>query len=94
MVFMGFYIKQQMEIVLNSLSKEWDLVRQSLKDGLSSLDFNTLSDEMQLERERLYATIGIRCTGRSARQLDPAIKFIPWFDMYKLGGHEDVDVVT
>ena len=66
-----------MEIVFNSLPKEWNLVRQSLKDRLNSLDFNTLADEMLLERERLYTTMGIRRTSRSARHLDPVAKFIP-----------------
>ena len=47
---------------------------------------------MLLERECLYTDIGIQCTGRSARQLDPATKFIPWLNMYELSGHEDVDV--
>ena len=36
--------------------------------------------------------MGIRHTGRSARHLDPAAKFISWFDMYELGGHENDDV--
>ena len=47
---------------------------------------------MLLERERLYIVMGIRRTGRSVRHLDPAAKFILWFDMYELGGHEDDDV--
>ena len=81
-----------MEIVLNSLLEEWNLVRQSLKDRLNSLDFNTLADEMLLERECLYAAMGIWRTGRNARHLDPVAKFIPWFDMYELGGHEDDNV--
>ena len=46
-----FYIKQQMEIVLNSLSEEWNQVQQSLKDKLSALDFNSLTEDMLLERE-------------------------------------------
>ena len=71
-----FYIEQQMEIVLNSLLKEYDLIRQSLKDRLSSLDFNTLTNEMLLKREHLYIIMSIRRTGRSARQLDPVAKFI------------------
>ena len=87
-----FYIEQQMKIVLNSLLEEWDLFRQLLKDRLSSLDFNTLADEMLFESERLYTVMGIRCTGRSVRQLDHTAKFILWFDMYELDGHEDVDV--
>ena len=36
--------------------------------------------------------MGIRRIGRSTRYLDLAAKFIPWFDMYELGGHEDDDV--
>ena len=56
------------------------------------MDFNTLVDEMLLEREHLYTTMGIRRIGHSTRHLDPAAKFIFWFDVYKLGGHEDDDV--
>ena len=33
--------------------------------------------------------MGIRRIGRSARKLDPAAKFIPWFDKYELGGLDD-----
>ena len=33
--------------------------------------------------------MGIRRTGRSARKLDLAAKFIPWFDKYELGGPDD-----
>ena len=84
-----FYIEQQMKIVLNSLLMEWNQVRQSLKDKLSTLDFNSLTEEMLLERERLYTIMGIRCTSRSARKLDPAAKFILWFDSYELGGPDD-----
>ena len=40
-----------------------------------------------------YTNVCIRRTSHSARQLDLAAKFIPWVDMYKHGGHEDVDVV-
>ena len=65
-----------MEIVLDSLLEEWNQVRQSLKDRLSTLDFNSLAEDMLLERERLYTIMGIRRTGRSARKLDPAAKFI------------------
>ena len=36
--------------------------------------------------------MGIRCTGSIARHLDLATKFILWFDMYELSGHEDDDV--
>jgi hypothetical protein len=46
-----FYIEHQMLIVLNSLSKEWILVRLSLQYRLKSLDFNNLADKMLLERE-------------------------------------------
>ena len=81
-----------MEIVLNSLPEEWNLVRQLLKERLSSLDFDILVDEMLLEREHLYTIMGIQCTGRSARYLDPAAKFIHWFDMYEFGGHENDEV--
>ena len=48
-----FYIEQQMEIVLDSLPEEWNQVRQSLKDRLNALDFNSLAEDMLLERERL-----------------------------------------
>ena len=54
-----FYIEQQMEIILNSLLKEWNQVRQSLKDRLSALGFNSLTEDMLLKRERLYTIIGI-----------------------------------
>ena len=36
--------------------------------------------------------MGIQRTGRSARHLDPAVKFIHWFVMYEFGGHEDDDI--
>ena len=88
-----FYIEQQMEIVLDSLPEKWNQVRQSLKDRLSALDFNSLAEDMLLERERLYTIMGIRRTGRSARKLDPAAKFILWFDNYELGGPDDDDEV-
>ena len=88
-----FYIEQQMEIVLDSLPEEWNQVRQSLKDRLSALDFNSFVEDMLLERERLYTIMGIRHTGRSARKLDPAAKFIPWFDNYEFGGPNDDDEV-
>ena len=45
-----FYREQQMKIVLDSLSEEWNQVRQSLKDRLSALDFNSLVEDMLLER--------------------------------------------
>ena len=86
-----FYIEQQMEIVLDSLSEEWNQVRQSLNDRLSALDFNSLAEDMLLERERLYTIMSIRRTGRSVRKLDPATKFISWFDKYELGGPDDDD---
>ena len=72
--------------------EDWNFVRQSLKDKLSSLDLNTLVDEMLLEKERLYTAMNIRRTGHNARHLDPATKLIPWFDTYELGKHEDDDV--
>ena len=81
-----------MKIVLNSLLEEWNLIRQSLKDKLSSLDFNTLTDEMMLEREHLYTAMGIWHTSRSTRHLDPVAKFISWFDMYELDEHKNDDV--
>ena len=62
-----------------------------MKDKLSALDFNSLAEDMLLERERLYTIMGRRCTGRSARKLDPATKFIPWFDKYELVGPNDDD---
>ena len=37
--------------------------------------------------------MSIRRTSRSARKLDPAVKFIPWFDNYELGGPDDDDEV-
>ena len=84
-----FYIEQQMTIVLNSLPEKWNQVRQSLKNKLSALNFNSLAEDMLLERERLYTIIGIRRTGRSAKKLDPAAKFILWFDKYEFGGPDD-----
>ena len=84
-----FYIEQQMEIVLDSLLEEWNQVRQSLKDRLSALDFNSLAEDMLLERERLYTIMDIRRTGRSARKLDPVTKFILWFDKCELSGPDN-----
>ena len=52
-----FYIEQQMTIVLDSLPKEWNQVRRSLKDRLSALDFNSLAEDMMLERERESAIV-------------------------------------
>ena len=46
---------------------------------------------MLLERERLYTIMGIRRIGRSTRKLDPAAKFILWFDNYELDGPDDDD---
>ena len=46
-----FYIEQQIEIVLDSLPEKWNQVQRSLKDRLSTLDFNSLAKEMLLERE-------------------------------------------
>ena len=66
-----------MEIVLNYLLEESNLVRQSLKDKLSFLDFNTFTDEMLLEKEYLYTAMGLRSTSRSARCFDLDAKFIP-----------------
>ena len=53
------------------------------------MDFNSLAENMLLERERLYTIMGIRRTGRNARKLDPTAKFIPWFDKYELVGPDD-----
>ena len=54
-----FYIEQQIEIVFDSLLEEWNQVQQSLKDKLNTLDFNSLAEDMLLERERLYTIMGI-----------------------------------
>ena len=54
-----FYIEQQMTIVFDSLPEEWNQVRQSLKDRLRALDFNSFAEDMLLERERLYTIMGI-----------------------------------
>ena len=35
--------------------------------------------------------MGIWRTSRSVRKLDPAAKFILWFHMYELDGHDDDD---
>ena len=40
----------------------------------------------------MYTIMGIRRTSRSARKLNPAAKFILWYDMYELGGHDNDDV--
>ena len=65
-----------------------------IKNRLSVLDFNFLTEEMLLERERLYAIIGIRRTSRSTRKLDPVAKFIPWFDKYELVGSDDDEEIN
>ena len=49
-----FYIEQQIAIVFDSLPEEWNQVRQSLKDRLSALDFNSLAEDMLLERALVY----------------------------------------
>ena len=49
-----FYIEQQMKIVFDSLLEEWNQVRQSLKNKFSALDFNTLTNEMLIERVIVY----------------------------------------
>ena len=54
-----FYIEQRMKIILDSLPDEWNQVRQSFKDRLNALDFNSLAEDMLLERERLYTIMGI-----------------------------------
>ena len=84
-----FYIEQQIAIVLDSLLEKWNQVQQSLKDRLSAFDFNSLTEEILHEIKQLYTIMGIRRTGRSARKLDPAAKFIPWFDKYELVGPDD-----
>ena len=60
-----------------------------MKDRLGALDFNSLAEDMLLERDQLYTIMGIWCIGRSARKLDPAAKFISWFDSYEFGGPDD-----
>ena len=82
-----------MKIVLDSLLKEWNLVRQSLKERLSALDFNTCADKILFKRECMYTIMRIWCIGRNAKKLNPAAKFIPWFDKYELGEHDDDDDV-
>ena len=47
---------------------------------------------MLLERERSYTIMGIRRIGRSVRKLDPAAKFIPWFEKYELDGPDNDEV--
>ena len=60
-----------------------------MKQRLSSLDFNTLAEDILLERESQLEAMGIRRTGRSARCLEPAARFVPWYEEYELGGHSD-----
>ena len=81
-----------MEIVLDALPNEWESVRKALKPRLSFIDFNTLADEMLLERERQYAAMGIRRTGRSASFLDLAARFVPWYETCQIGGIENEEV--
>jgi hypothetical protein len=59
---------------------------------MESLDFNNLTDEMLLERERQYAKKGIRRTEKNTGRLDAAAKFISWFEQNELGG-DDFDEV-
>ena len=40
----------------------------------------------------MYTIMGIRCTGRNAKKLNPIAKFILWYDMYELDGHNNDDV--
>ena len=65
--------------MLDALPDEWESVRQALKQRLSSLDFNTLAEDILLERESQLKAMGIRRTGRSARCLEPAARFVPWY---------------
>ena len=58
-----FFIEQQIHIVLDALPDEWESVRQALKQRLSSLDFNTLTDDILLERESQLKAMGIRRIG-------------------------------
>ena len=51
------------------------------------MDFNTLANEILLERGRMYTIMGVQRT--SVRKLDPAAKFISWFDSYEFGGPDD-----
>ena len=45
-------------------------------------------------RERLYTIKGIQRTSRSAKKLDSAAKFIPWFDKCELDGTANDDDVV
>ena len=60
-----------------------------MKQRLSSLDFNTLAEDILLKRESQLKAMGIRRTGRSARCLKPAARFVPWYEENELGGHSD-----
>ena len=40
----------------------------------------------------MYTIMGIRSNGRSARKLNLIAKFILWYDMYELDGHDNDDV--
>ncbi|XP_038708449.1 uncharacterized protein LOC120003509 [Tripterygium wilfordii] len=87
-----FFIEQQMEIVLDALPDDWDSVCRALKQRISTLDFNSLVESILLERESQLRAKGIRRTGRSARYLEPAARFIPWYEEFELGGPSDEDV--
>ena len=63
-----------------------------MKQRLSSLDFNTLAEDILLEKESQLEAMGIRQTGRSARCLEPAARFVPWYEEYELGGHSDDNI--
>ena len=59
------------------------------------MNFNSLAEEMLLERELLYTVMSIRRTGQNARKLDPVAKFIPYFDECELDGPtDDVDDIV
>jgi hypothetical protein len=87
-----FYMEHQMLIILNSLPEKWISVRLSLEYRLKSLDFNNLTDEMILDRERRCTKKDIRRTGSSAGRLDVVAKFIPLFEHNDLGGDECEEV--
>ena len=86
-----FYIEQQMYIVLNSLPMEYESIRHGLIQRLRTLNFNNLAYQMLLERERQYIAMGIRRTGRSARRLSPAARFVPWFEIIDFSDSESDD---
>ena len=75
--------------MLDALPDEWESVRQALKQRLSSLDFNTLAENILLERESQLQAMGICRTGRSAKCLEPAARFVLWYEEYELGGQND-----